>query len=356
MAQPRGSRKTLIIAVAVVALVLLLPGASLVYNAGGGESCTRCHEIQPAWERWTNSAHREVPCQDCHGGTLTTDLRFHTSNLRRLIHHLRGDVPAQVRLVDAADIERITAKCRGCHRREYADWMAGPHSATYADIFLDKEHNTKRLLMDDCFRCHGMHFPGSIEELVEPVATQGPWRLKRPELAGKPVIPCITCHEVHRRGEPRQSRDGEDRAAEQPEQLMPSSLALFDRRTQVYLGAAAMPVPLMKEGERAVKVSPDPRQSLCYQCHAARASAQVGTGDDRTPRGVHEGIGCLACHAGHAMETRASCANCHPRFSNCGMDNEKLNSLMRDPRNRFDIHTVKCADCHPKGVPPRRYR
>ena len=117
-----------------------------------------------------------------------------------------------------------------------------------------------------------------------------------------------------------------------------------------------MPVPLIREGGRAVEVSPDPRQSLCYQCHAPLAQAQAGTGDDRTPRGVHEGVGCLACHAGHAMETRAACANCHPRYSNCGMDNEKLSALMRDPLSPFDIHSVKCADCHPKGVPPRRAR
>ncbi len=59
-------------------------------------------------------------------------------------------------------------------------------------------------------------------------------------------------------------------------------------------------------------MSPDPRQALCYQCHAPRAGMASGSGDDRTCQGIHEGIGCLACHAGHTMETRASCANRHP--------------------------------------------
>jgi hypothetical protein len=33
-------------------------------------------------------------------------------------------------------------------------------------IFLSKEHNSKTLLMDDCLRCHSMHFQGSIRDLV----------------------------------------------------------------------------------------------------------------------------------------------------------------------------------------------
>ena len=209
--------------------------------------------------------------------------------------------------------------------------------------------------MDDCFRCHGMHFQGSIGDLVEPVATKGPWELKRPELASEPVIPCLTCHEMHRQGEPLRPHDREAVwSPDSPEMVMPPSLALFDRRTQIHILASGMPVPTVVDGQQTIEMSPDPRQALCYQCHAPLSSAQAGTGDDRTAMGVHEGVGCLACHAGHAMETRAACANCHPRFSNCGMDLEKLNEVVRSPESRFDVHTVRCIDCHPKGVPPKR--
>ena len=51
--------------------------------------------------------------------------------------------------------------------------------------FLNEDHNSTRLLMGDCFRCHGMHFQGGIEDLVEPVSINGPWTLKREELAEK---------------------------------------------------------------------------------------------------------------------------------------------------------------------------
>ena len=349
------SRKWILAAGAAVAVVLLLVAPTAVYEGGGGAACARCHEIRDAYDQWTVSAHRNVECSECHGGVLTADPGFHWSNLERLIRHWRGEPVERVLLAGRDEIDRLVSACKSCHEREFADWQAGPHSVSYADIFLDEEHNSKRRLMDDCLRCHGMHFEGGIRDLVEPVDTRGPWRLKVSELADEPAIPCLVCHEIHRRGEPRPEYDRAARDT-RDEPVMPASLAFFDRRTQVHLAVSAMPLPEVREGGRALRMSPDPRQALCYQCHAPRAGMQAGSGDDRTCRGIHEGIGCLACHAGHTMETRASCANCHPRFSNCGLGLEKLNELVRAPGTRFDIHNLKCADCHPKGVPPRRWK
>ena len=77
-------------------------------------------------------------------------------------------------------------------------------------------------------------------------------------------------------------------------------------------------------------------------------------GDDRTGIGVHEGISCLACHEKHGQQTRASCANCHPRLSNCGLDVEKMDTTFFSTSSKHNIHWVKCADCHTKGVPAKK--
>jgi hypothetical protein len=114
-----------------------------------------------------------------------------------------------------------------------------------------------------------------------------------------------------------------------------------------------LPLPRIKEGERVVKTSPDTRQALCYQCHASIQGAQVGSGDDRTPVGVHEGISCLACHQNHGQQTRASCATCHPKMSNCGLDVEKMDTTFKARASSHNIHFVKCLDCHEKGVPKK---
>jgi len=110
----------------------------------------------------------------------------------------------------------------------------------------------------------------------------------------------------------------------------------------------------MHDGERPVKMSPDSRQALCYQCHAPLANTQVNSGDDRTPMGVHEGLSCFACHDKHKQSTRASCATCHPKMSNCGLDVEKMDTTFFSKQSRHNIHFVKCADCHPKGIPAKK--
>jgi len=338
--------KRIAIAAAAAVVVLALPAGSLYYEYSAGASCARCHEIRRNYDVWQASSHRGVKCAECHGGIVTLDPGFHLANARRLVDHIRGGFSDPVRLRNR-DIPRLVDRCRACHQQEFAQWQSGAHSATYTRIFLDQKTNREHALMDDCLRCHGMHFEGGIRDLVAPLDRQGPWRLLRPELANQPAIPCLTCHQMHHQGERL------TQAAAKQERTRPS-LALFDRREQQHFALDLLPLPAMRDGERAVKISPDPRQALCYQCHAPLASAQVNSGDDRTPMGVHEGLSCFSCHQKHGQQTRASCSECHPRLSNCGRDVEKMDTTFANLKSGHNIHFVKCIDCHPKGVPPRR--
>jgi hypothetical protein len=352
--------------VAAAALaVLALPAGSLYYEYNAGASCARCHEIRTNYDAWHASSHRDVTCGACHGEITTLDPGFHWGNLRRLVQHVRQGFADPVRL-GTRDIPRLMERCRSCHRQEFAQWQSGAHSATYRRLFLDAQHNRQRLLMDDCLRCHGMHFEGGIRDLVAPLDARGPWRLLRPELADQPAIPCLSCHQVHREGEllPRAARQIEESAAKSAEksaaksaakqELSRPSVGLFDRREQKHFSVELLPLPSMRDGTRALKISPDTRQALCYQCHAPEAGGLVGSGDDRTPVGVHEGLSCLGCHMKHGQQTRASCATCHPRLSNCGLDVEKMDTTFVSTASGHNIHFVKCADCHPKGIPRKR--
>jgi hypothetical protein len=205
--------------------------------------------------------------------------------------------------------------------------------------------------MEDCLRCHGAHFAGSIRDLVTPVDRKGPWRIAA-GMDSQPAIPCMACHEIHRQGAPLERHPEGGSSAK--EELARPSLALFDRRSMMSVAVANLPLPEMREGDRVVKMSPDQRQALCYQCHAPSAGAfQASSGDDRTGLGVHEGLRCLACHSKHGQTTRASCAGCHPRLSNCGLDVEKMDTTFLSSKSKHNIHFVKCADCHAKGVPRR---
>jgi hypothetical protein len=54
------------------------------------------------------------------------------------------------------------------------------------------------------------------------------------------------------------------------------------------------------------------------------------------------------------MTTRVSCAGCHPRLSNCGIDVAKMDTTFRSLDSPHNIHNVSCQDCHPRGVPKKR--
>lgn len=341
-----------LLAVAVVGLSALF-GASHYYGGNDGTGCGRCHEIRPMVDAWSHSTHRSVGCKGCHGSSFSTDLRMHAKNLKRVWLHARGESPEQIH-IRHPDVAPLVARCVACHAREGADWASGPHGAPYSAIFLDREHNTGQQLMDDCLRCHAAHFEGGIRDLVTPLDRKGPWRFVQAADAGRPAVPCLACHQIHRPGAPFAAR--RDRAAVEAhdQEVAAPSLAFYDRRALEHVALDRLPMPVMQDDDRVVKTSPDRRQALCYQCHAPRAGNQVFSGDDRTPVGVHEGLSCAACHAKHGQTTRASCATCHPRLSNCGLDVETMDTTFKRRESRHDIHRVACLDCHPKGVPARK--
>ncbi len=342
----------LALATPVVLLLLAVPAGSVYYAAAGGRACIRCHEIEPSYHSWAASAHRDVACKECHGSIFSTDVGFHLNNVRQLWRHLRGPVPERL-LLQQRDISRgMNARCGRCHQQEFAAWAAGPHHATYERIFLNADHNTNRLLNDQCLLCHGMHFERSIRELVQPLDRRGPWRLAAASVSPQePAIPCAACHAMHQPGLPRALRAAGTPA--HPAGPPPSPAAFYDRREQLHVRAELLPIPALLDGSRPVAVSSDPRQAICYQCHAPDHTFQAGSGDDRTGVGVHEGLSCAACHRGHDLEARASCAECHPRLSNCGLDVATMDTTFRSAASRHNIHFVKCADCHATGIPPR---
>ena len=330
-------------------------GASWYYTSEHGQGCASCHEMAEHVSAVHGSPHRNIGCVECHEASLAT-------KLRHIRVHLSGKWLEEIRLRDV-DVLAMTAKCEGCHRNEYANWHAGPHSATYGQIFANPTQNRTQRLMDDCLRCHGMHFNGPIRDLVQPINTKGPWHVMRAGLADQPAMPCQTCHWIHKGGEPEAKPPGRISVAGAG---IDNSLAFFDRRESTHIAASLLAIPKMYEGARAVTVSQDARGALCYQCHAPREpdtgtvaalnlwGVQVGSGDDRTPIGVHEGLSCVSCHNGHNENARASCKTCHPQMSHCGLNVEKMDTTFASAASKHNIHWVKCADCHVNGVPKMR--
>ena len=318
-----------------VFLVLgVVGGLGYFHFANPQSTCASCHEMTGVHSDWSVSTHRTLHCRNCHGGALTLDVHALKSHVDRVVRHFTGDPNQPVRLKEE-HVVGLHESCQRCHPQAYADWQSSRHSATYARIFLDPDQNRTTPPANDCFRCHGMFFQGDIGELVTAPTGSEAWSFKDPAKADQPAIPCLTCHQVH----------------------VPAGVTqlanFYDHREKTHYPANRLAVAAIYQGERAVKVSRDPRQRLCLQCHAPDATHQLGTADDRTPAGVHEGLSCRDCHWGHDTSAKASCNACHPADSHCGLDVEKMDTTFLSTTSKHNIHTVACLDCHPQGIPAK---
>lgn len=343
-----------VLTVAVFLLCTVLGGLGYFEFTPPEKTCIACHEIRPSHAQWTNSVHRNVNCKTCHGGSADS-VHALRENAKRVFNHLTQTRHDNIRLSEEQTV-RMTQACQSCHAREFAYWQQGGHGTNYAAIFMDEKHNRTEAMADECLRCHGMFFEGKMADMVRPLDTKGPWQFRRPATAQRPVIPCLACHEMHAPGTPfKHTAVGLARASSgtNAPAFRRDTIAFYVRQEKAHFAIDDLMVPKIFDNGRPVKVSADPRQRLCTQCHAPNAFGQAGTGDDRTPTGVHEGLSCAACHAPHSNDTRASCASCHPRFSSCGRDVTAMDTTFRSAMSKHNVHTMKCIDCHPNGVPKR---
>jgi len=340
--------------VAVFLLCTALGGLGYFEFTPPEKTCISCHEIRASHASWTKSVHRDVSCKACHGGSANS-VHALRENAKRVFAHLTETRHENIHLSEEQTI-RMTEACQSCHAREFAFWKQSGHGTNYAGIFMDAKHNKTEQMADECLRCHAMFFEGKMANMVTPLDTKGPWRFRNPEMAERPAIPCLACHDMHAPGQPfRHSGVEMARASTStnPPAFRRDTIAFYVRQEGTHFAIADLMTPKIFDNGRPVKVSNDPRQRLCTQCHAPNAFGQAGTGDDRTPTGVHEGLSCAACHEPHSNDTRAACVKCHPRFTSCGKDVATMDTTFRSSMSKHNIHSMNCGDCHPNGVPKR---
>jgi hypothetical protein len=336
-------KRIFIISASLLLLVVVMFVSYSRWNsASPSKTCASCHEISHSVDLWAESTHRNIACKDCHGTALSEGMHSLKEKGAMLFHHSGKTKPEDVIISEAQRME-VMIRCIGCHQTEYARWNSGGHAMNYSEVFLNSDHNKVEAIYDDCLRCHGMFYDnGTAVDIVEPLDTAGPWKLKNESLADRPAIPCFACHQVHQPGYPGKRQNLETPASLHYSRMKKTLTSFYYRRDKMYFPVLSLTSQEVNYQSASVKISQDPNQSLCIQCHSPNAFNMAGTSDDRTPRGVHEGISCLACHDSHSNSAIASCKNCHPAISNCKLDVEKMNTTYIDQSSKNNIHFVEC--------------
>ncbi len=348
MIHNRLFRKTLMVLPVVLIFFMIAFGSFYTYwnLASPDKTCASCHEIGKSVTSLAQSSHRNFNCKECHGTALSNGLHSMKEKGMMVVNHLKKNQDEKISMSEQ-QLLGVMDNCRRCHASEFAKWTSGGHSIDYQHVFLNTKHNTTEQINFDCLRCHGMFFKGTVSDIVEPLNIKGPWNLLDSEMENKPAIPCMACHQIHQKGTPVVKPGYADpKTIFYQRTTNISKLGFYDRHEKTYFPVNELPKLNLWQGEQIVRVSDDPVMRSCVQCHAPNAHHQAGTSDDRTPRGVHEGLSCTACHDPHSNDARNSCASCHPAISNCKLDVAAMNTSYADPKSQNNIHFVSCADCH----------
>ncbi len=328
--------KLLAATAALIAVLLIAAGMSAygAYKLASEEhTCLKCHSQREACDRWAGMAHDSISCRSCHDGAMNSTWHVATHSFDLAMHPDKVGPEKNIRL-DEEQMLAIDRNCRNCHETAYAEWASSGHGTTYAKIFLNEEHNKMEMMADRCLVCHGMFFDGNTADLVRPLDTDGPWELCEPAMADWPAIPCLACHQVHAEHYPAPNPDYSDPAviAARPK-TKSTTLGFYSRSGHQYLSVEDLPPVTMRDGAERVVVSVDVKQRACYQCHAPNSRHEIGTSDDRTPTGVHQGLSCLACHSPHGSTLAESCSGCHKPETE-----DRLRRNSEDPAQSMTVH------------------
>jgi nitrate/TMAO reductase-like tetraheme cytochrome c subunit len=232
--------------------------------------CTSCHLMNPAAQKWQDSAHNDVGCHACHQQSIG-------DSLGQLYHFVRYR-PAEITKHAVVD----AARCAACHASHDDRWKQVAETAGHM------VHSTRAGIQ--CVTCHSK----GLHRFVRPSdACADCHEMTMERESAMTSFHCTTCHNFlatdHELGSPER-----DDCLECHEHMQ-----VHEER---FDGDAPMNFP-------------------CHRCHQPHQH-MLPTMDDCTDCHDTSGSGlhavpfhadCLSCHRPHLwhVEGRATCLRCH---------------------------------------------
>jgi len=314
---PRWLRVALITLVAVAALVVV--GDQVTSSP---QLCASCHEIRPRVAEWSQSAHAQVSCVECHVEPhewyQTPRAIVQRSVLigRDLYLHLSGDYqdPVEARADDSEPMpDEVCLQCHSADRQatsgyrilidhvEHAERNGSCVSCHVGTAHPEPERGRALTLMSQCYTCHGTaeNPEASAEcaachpadfDLVPQSHEDAKWDRGHGRVAESDRRQCAMCHEQ------RFCNDCHGLPMPHP--------AGWDK------GRAGHAATAERDREICARCHTE-KPDLCSMCHHARFDTTKGSWTEQHNLAVREeGVAyCLTCHE------PLSCARCHTKVS-----------------------------------------
>ena len=293
------------------------------------EFCRSCHIMEPYYQAWHQSTHRDVGCPACHfepGLANTIKGKFEASS--QAVKYITGTYGSKPH----AEVKDASCLRSGCHEHRLLEgavkWDIKRGKETVTTIRFDhtphlrpeNEGGLRRGKKLRCVSCHSQIVQG--KHLTVTLDT------------------CFLCHFKglkHGRGD--QTIGGCKACHDAPQKIIKLSTGEFKHSEYIDRGVAC-------ESCHSDSVSGDgavPRQ-VCWTCH--NKSAQVARYTD--PKFVH---------TNHVTKHKVECSSCHIQIEH------KLTTgpayVPSKPGSRYEVlHRGTCGQCHEEthGGPSDLYR
>jgi len=278
---------------------LIIAFLILVIVAGGGvvafkfydftqnnpKFCVSCHLMQPAYDAWAESEHKDVNCHDCHHLTIPEQNRL----LVNFVLHRPDKVPERHGKVIVP-----WKYCASCH------WETDDRYPEAKKVNRSWGH-AKHVFMEqiECARCHGyITHRFTAEERFCVRCHEG----KEVHGVGMEGLACLNCHTDRTHDiRPDRAKCLFCHGGEKYAKILKEGDTLDVRHHE--------PDPGLVEGATKIVLSDDaPMQFDCYKCHHPHTKARP------------DWSGCITCHPkipntgqhGLHIETMGlNCSNCH---------------------------------------------
>lgn len=262
----------IIIPVAIGVIILIILNARNYYNFSQEDPgfCDLCHVMEEPHNQWRVSAHKDIPCQQCHSMNLLSQNRL-------MLSYLTASKTSEIK--HDHGLEKPWETCKACHL----------DSVRQGGVTLRKSYgHARHVFMEkiDCRECHTgeMHnFTPDQEKCLNCHADKGVHGL------GMEGFACLTCH------------------AYGDETIMPRS----DKCLTCHAGEIPPSAPmnsLQCQSCHHPHTRVEPTVEDCRKCHINQD--RVGS------HAQHGEISCMHCHKAHGwrvgpQQAETLCAECH---------------------------------------------
>ncbi|MFQ6612329.1 MAG: NapC/NirT family cytochrome c [Fidelibacterota bacterium] len=188
MIQKSIKKLAFITLVAVLVLIVLL-WSTIEYTSRPG-FCTTCHFMEPYFQTWQASAHRDITCTDCHFAPgFKSKMKGKFTALSMVVNYMTGIYKKSKPWAEITDESCLRS---GCHSERL---LKGKVLFKEEIIFNHKPHLTKLRRGKNlrCTSCHSQIVQGEHISVTE--STCFLCHFKKSDIT-KPINDCTQCHEA----------------------------------------------------------------------------------------------------------------------------------------------------------------